>query len=407
MGRHAVKALVSYEIAEQIIIADIDEQRARDTATQYAGQCGDTCSWTRVDVADPDSLASALRKADVVVNTVGPFFRFGVPMLKACIEQGKHYIDICDDWEPTLEMLALDETAKRAGVTAVIGMGVSPGVSNLLAVVAARNLDEVYEIYTAWDLDSAKPEKVGPRASAATVHGIYQMSRPIKIFDSGKYVSCQPLEKIVIDYPGIGRLPAYSIGHPEAVTLSQRFPSLKRSVNVMMTSGFTLAGLRLFSWMIRSRIATLETCARWAERIEGPTDPDRTPENMLRHMALAGRPMLPPLFALAIGKKDGRPASVGVAMMSAPAGGMGPITGYPLAVGAYMMIRKGYSTPGVFAPESIFDPDDFLRALGPWCTPKIVDPDKLALTTRSWEKTTFTEQLRVVYQDFKAEGMVG
>ena len=43
----------------------------------------------------------------VVMNTVGPFFRFGVPILTAAIDAGTDYIDVCDDWEPTLEMLAL------------------------------------------------------------------------------------------------------------------------------------------------------------------------------------------------------------------------------------------------------------------------------------------------------------
>jgi len=398
MGQHAVKAYNSFQAAEQIVIADLNAERAKE----FAGQCGNNFGWTCVDVSDRGSLLAALEKADLVINTVGPYFRFGVPILKACIEQGKNYIDICDDWQPTLEMLALGEAARAAGVTAVIGMGVSPGVSNLLGVMAAQELDEVHELITAWDLDSAQPEKVGPRASAATVHGIYQMSRPIKILDGGRYTDFEPLQKITVDYPGIGRGATYSIGHPEAVTLGLRFPSLKKSINVMMTSRLNIAGLRLFSWMIRHKIATVERCAHWAERIEGPTDPNRTPENMLRELASSKRAVLPPLFALAIGKKGGNPARVGAAMMSAPVGGMGPITGYPLAAGAYLMTAKGYGSPGVFAPESIFEPVDFFRTLGPLCTPRISDPGMLVLTSRSWEQARFVDQTAAVLQSLRA-----
>ncbi|MBW2087346.1 MAG: saccharopine dehydrogenase, partial [Deltaproteobacteria bacterium] len=54
-----------------------------------------------------------------------------------------HYIDINDDWEPTLDMLKLDEEARQAGITAIIGMGASPGVSNLLAVKAMSLFDTI------------------------------------------------------------------------------------------------------------------------------------------------------------------------------------------------------------------------------------------------------------------------
>ena len=57
----------------------------------------------------------------------------------AAIEAGAHYLDICDDWEPTLDMLELGERARARGVTAVIGMGASPGLTNLLAMKAGKD----------------------------------------------------------------------------------------------------------------------------------------------------------------------------------------------------------------------------------------------------------------------------
>src|SRR5690606_15578076 len=81
-----------------------------------------------LDVTDGPALDAALRAADLVVNTVGPYFRFGPPILAAAIAAGCDYIDICDDPQPTIEMLELDARAKAAGVTALLGMGASPGV---------------------------------------------------------------------------------------------------------------------------------------------------------------------------------------------------------------------------------------------------------------------------------------
>jgi saccharopine dehydrogenase-like NADP-dependent oxidoreductase len=87
-----------------------------------------------VDVLDPTGLAELLRGADVVLSAVGPFYRFGTTVLRAAIESGTSYVDVADDPAPTLQMLALDPAARAAGVSAIVGAGASPGLSNLLAV---------------------------------------------------------------------------------------------------------------------------------------------------------------------------------------------------------------------------------------------------------------------------------
>ena len=47
-------------------------------------------------------------------------------------------------------MLELDGQAREAGVPAVVGIGASPGVSNLPAATAASELDGVDEVITGW-----------------------------------------------------------------------------------------------------------------------------------------------------------------------------------------------------------------------------------------------------------------
>ena len=79
-----------------------------------------------LDVSDRAALHSAMDGMDLAVNTCGPFFRFGVPILQAAIANGCHYLDICDDWEPTVAMLQLDQAAKTAGICATVGLGASP-----------------------------------------------------------------------------------------------------------------------------------------------------------------------------------------------------------------------------------------------------------------------------------------
>ena len=75
------------------------------------------------------------------------------------IEAKKPYFDICDDWRPTLELLELSDKAKKAGITAIIGIGASPGLTNLMAVLAYNELDEVDEIITGWGIGKFKHNK--------------------------------------------------------------------------------------------------------------------------------------------------------------------------------------------------------------------------------------------------------
>ena len=157
MGRVAARTAATLDVTSVLVVADLDGEAAE----RLAAECGPGASALPVDVTDEAALRRLLGETDVVLNTTGPFYRFGVPILRAAIDARCHYLDINDDWEPTLEMLALDSEARSAGVTAIVGLGASPGISNLLAVSAMRDLDEVTDLVTRRDLRS--PEAARPR----------------------------------------------------------------------------------------------------------------------------------------------------------------------------------------------------------------------------------------------------
>ncbi len=389
MGRFAVKTLLPLPEITGVAIADLDESRAR----AFAGECGPKASHARVDAMDPGDLDRVMAGADIVMNTTGPYYRFGVRVLEAAIRAGCHYLDLNDDWEPTLEMLALDEKARAAGITAILGLGASPGVSNLLAATAVREMDETREIFTGWDLDAARPGDIGPKVSAAMVHGIHQLTRTIRGFEDGKFTQTRPLTRVDLDFPGLGRGAAWTVGHPESVTLPRAFPGLTRCANVMTTRWYNVAMLKFFGLFVNAGWMSVETLARLAEKLEGANDPENTPARMLSDMAREGARRLPPLFTLAKGQKHGRPATVGVLATSAPAGGMGGATGVPLAVGVGLVARGRVTRRGVFAPEGVLDPVEFFDNLAPLCSPKRTGASDLVLVSRSWEPDRVTERL--------------
>ncbi|WP_125676497.1 saccharopine dehydrogenase family protein [Amycolatopsis sp. WAC 04182] len=371
MGAAAAEILAADDSVTGVVIADRNLSRA----TAVADSLGAKVSARQTDATDQAGLVALMRRHDLVVTTVGPFFRYGEPILRAAIDAGRDYVDICDDPEPTLRMLELDGRAKAAGICALIGTGASPGVSNMLAVRAARELDTVETLVTGWNIAAAQPEtsRAGPGPGAAVVHMMEQISGTIPVLREGRLVNRPALEKLSWHHPGLGVLTGRTVGHPEAVTLHRAFPTLRSSTNVCVgdkTALRPLAGLRR---LIDAGALNPERAAGLLERAEKLL-PSGTSGIFRR-----GTP--PPLFAVATGLREGRPGVAATILANTPGFTMAAATGVPLAVAALLV--PAARRPGVHTQETLIDADDFFAALAPHC---LGNPPagRMTATTTSW-----------------------
>lgn len=378
VGRYALRTLRRLLPDVAVTLADRDLAAAQTFAEQLGGEV--VC--VRLDVTDEEHLRATLADTDLVMNTVGPYFRFGLPILRAALEAGCDYLDVCDDPEPTLAMLELDDLARQHQATAVLGLGISPGVTNLLAVHAISQLTQARELITGWSLDGAKPEAIGSEPSAAMLHGVEQLTGKIRVRRGGVFVEEAPVRPTRIDYPGAAEGRCYTIGHPEPVTLPRTFPELAESVNVMSTDWGTATAIRLLGKLVDRGLVAPQTAASWAERVEGPSTGDVDAEVALRELA-TGRRSVPPVFALARGAVDGRAARVGVTLNATPPGGMGGATGLPLGVGAALFLRGMVNQPGVHAPEALIPLEPFFSTLAPLCEPPRDSMESLLVVSRA------------------------
>ena len=64
------------------------------------------------------------------------------------------------------------------------------------------------------------------------------------IFRDGQFTDATPVEEVKVDYPGIGTATAWTVGHPEAVTLPRTGKVLRNSHNVMVGSPRTIDAVR-------------------------------------------------------------------------------------------------------------------------------------------------------------------
>ncbi|XP_076156533.1 saccharopine dehydrogenase-like oxidoreductase [Alosa pseudoharengus] len=83
-------------------IAGRSRQKLEKVLEQAAGVLGKPELKSEVDiivadVGEPDSLAAMCKQGVIVLNCVGPYRFWGEPVVKACVENGAHHIDICGE----------------------------------------------------------------------------------------------------------------------------------------------------------------------------------------------------------------------------------------------------------------------------------------------------------------------
>ncbi len=130
----------------EIVLADINLELAENVAGKIGS---DKITTTRVDAGNLQDVLSAAESVDGIINLTLP--RFNLNIMEAALKSGAHYVDSALGdvvWRQLVEKkpLEFDEDFKKAGLTAVIGCGGSPGITNVLIRYACDKLDTVDRI---------------------------------------------------------------------------------------------------------------------------------------------------------------------------------------------------------------------------------------------------------------------
>jgi lysine 6-dehydrogenase len=179
-----------------------------------------------VDITDHKALVQLMRDGDVIVNCVGPFYRYGVKPMQAAIEAGTSYVDICDDADVIRDAFTFDEAAKEAGVSICIGCGTSPGFSNVAVKYIADKLDEVDEIRILVGVG------LGGGFGPGVLYHIFHCLKDSNLqFIDGKLQTPGDWGEEEVDFSEpIGKCKVLYFGHPEPVTLPRYIKGVKTVV---------------------------------------------------------------------------------------------------------------------------------------------------------------------------------
>lgn len=358
VGQVAARAVATQPDVTELVVADarIEAARAVVATIAHAG-----VSAAEFDALEPATIAAVIAGADCVLNCVGPFYRFGPPILRAVLQTGVPYVDICDDLAPTREMLALDGDAKERGAKALVGMGNSPGLANLFVALCAQMLLETVEGVDIMHIHGGEPEE-GP---AVIKHRIFAMLNDIPLFIDGQFVTVRQLEPsgaaatVQTEFRNIGTFPVYPYPHPETITLPEYIPGLKRATNLGVI--FPLSYFHLTQDMVRAG-----ACSDVPLQVGGqavvPIDFSVAHILSRRAQLLADAGITGPAGCLKVvvdGQLGGQKQTF-VFSLSSKTAGAGEGTGIPAAAGAVLMARGAITRTGVYAPEGGVPPLDHL-----------------------------------------------
>ncbi|KAF8167524.1 Saccharopine dehydrogenase-domain-containing protein [Crassisporium funariophilum] len=95
----------------------------------------------QVDVTNDEEVERAVRGTRVVINTVGPYWLWGTPVVRACVRNGVHYVDLTGEtaWNKKI-ILEFDYYATKTGAIIVPSCGFDSIPSDTSAHLANKTL---------------------------------------------------------------------------------------------------------------------------------------------------------------------------------------------------------------------------------------------------------------------------
>jgi hypothetical protein len=348
VGSRAVEDLAASDDVEQVTIADRNGDAASALARRLAGAHA-RVAVRRVDADDRRDLIEAIRGHDVAASALGPFHRFEAALISASIEAGVDYASVCDEYQAAERVMDdYDERARSVGRTAITGLGVSPGLTNL----AIRRLHEELAPLERVRIGVFQPLTAGG-GEAVLRHMLFIMDGDIAFWRGGRRTLVRACtEQAEIEFPRFGKIRTWNMGHAEPVTIPRFLPDIG-TVEFFMGYG---RGAALFVNPARAGLLSGPRRQEAATRLVGAV------ERLLSRLPIGnGGPDPGALRIDAWGRRDGKPAHAIVCGV----GIMREATGLSLAIGARMLgARRGVTrTGGVFPPEACFDPTLFMREL--------------------------------------------
>ena len=320
-----------------MLLLDLDASKAEAVSEAHGG--GRSVA-RAVDARDTNELAAALDGIDALVNTAS--YRVNLDAMRACLTARAHYLDLGGLYWLTGRQLELSQQFERAGLLAVLGIGSSPGKTNLMAARARRQLGDApirtLEVCAA-GRDPRAGEQFSPPYAVQTLLDELTMN-PVVLRD-GRASEIEPLsDGGEVDFGDpIGAAETIYTLHSELATFGSSFGASEVSFRLSLAP-------RLLARLKELVDASADAVAD-AAREAVPPSAETTSVHLVRAVA-----------------QDG--SSVIVRARTDPWSGLGGSivsTAAPIAAAVRLLARGSLTAVGTHPPELCIDPDEMFAEL--------------------------------------------
>ncbi len=313
---------------------------------------------------------------DVVINVALPYQ--DLALMEACLQAGVHYLDTANYEHPDTakfeykEQWAFQDRFKKAGLTALLGSGFDPGVTNMFCAHAQKHLFDTIDTIDILDCNGG--DHGHPFATNFNPEiNIREITANGRYWENGEWVTTEPLEhSMMFDFPGVGERKAFLLYHEEMESLCQNIKGLKR-IRFWMTFGE--AYLKHLDVIQNLGLDSIEPIEFQGKEI--------IPLQFLQKLLPDPASLAPnykgktSIGCLVKGTKDGKPRTSFIynicdheeTYREVGAQAVSYTTGVPAVAGAEMIATGKWRQPGVWNMEQN-DPDPFLARLNetglPW-----------------------------------------
>ena len=374
IGAGGVGGVVAHKCAQvadvfgEIMIAS----RTKARCDEIAAQLSRPVQTAQVDADNVPELVSLIKsfRPDLVMNIALPYQDLHI--MDACLETGVDYLDTAN-YEPLDEakfeykwQWEYQERFKEKGLTALLGSGFDPGVTNVFCAHAQKHhFDEIHQLDI---IDCNAGDHGQPFATNFNPEiNIREITAKGRYWERGEWVETDPLSwSMTYDFPdGIGKKKCFLMYHEELESLVQNLKGIKRARFWMTFSDNYLNHLKVLENVGMTRIDPVDFGGQQI-----------VPIQFLKKL-LPDPASLGPLTkgktcigCLMQGVKDGKPRTYYIynicdheaCYREVKSQAISYTTGVPAMIGAKMMLTGAWKKPGVWNMEQL-DPDPFMAAL--------------------------------------------
>ena len=379
VGSVAVHKMAMWpDMFSEITLASRRVSKCDAIAASVKNRTGVTIATAELDADDIEATTRLIEKSDasLVVNLALPYQDLNI--MEACLIAGANYLDTAN-YEPLDEakfeyhwQWAYQEKFEKAGLTALLGSGFDPGVTNVFtAYIAKHHMDNMQTLDI---LDCNGGDHGQPFATNFNPEiNIREVTAPARHWQNGAWVETPALShKQRFDFPQVGARNMYLMYHEELESLSKHFPELTRArfwmtfgdaylthLNVLENIGMTSIEPILYEGQEIVPLQFLKAVLPEPSGL-GETTKGKTCIGNIVSGIHEGKPKTVYLYNVC--DHEDCFAEVGSQAVSYT-------TGVPAMIGASLILDKSWRKPGVWNMEQ-FDPDPFMDRLNlyglPW-----------------------------------------